>query len=157
MIIKIHIIVQIFQFKIQLVQLISIFINQLKKIDDHWLYKKNKKIIKKKWIYHKYFCKLLNKLWTFIIYNDSYEKIFKTKTEDWIYNPSQYIRNNIIKALDFYASSNKKIDIYSEKRINIYRIYAISMENNLLYLLFLEKYYSPAFSEYCLFMHWFFG
>ena len=53
----------------------------------------------------------------FIIYNDSYEKIFSFQTKEWIYNILVY-NNKINKIVDLLLliSSKEKINIYSKEK-----------------------------------------
>ena len=83
-----------------------------------------------------------------IIYDDSYSKIISYQNEDWIYNAFEF-KNKINKTLNFLAYTKKKIYVYSES----YKISEISMENNLLYLLFMESSYYFSCCENNVFLY----
>ena len=78
------------------------------------------------------------------IYNDSYEKIYKVKKEDWIYNVLVY-KNKMKKNFEFLASSKKNIYIFSEeqnKSQSQYKSTQIHMKDNYcLYFLYMESSY----------------
>jgi hypothetical protein len=125
----------------------STFRRTIKKIGEHIISNKDKNINKKK--YTAEFITEIQNIFVsggtnneLIIYNDSYGKIFSNQTDDWIYNVLEN-ENKISKALSYLACSKKKIYVYSESN----KTNVILMENNLLYLFFMECNYYFACCE----------
>ena len=85
-----------------------------------------------------------------IIYDNSYRKINSLPIEDWIYNVLEY-KNNINKGFDFLAITRKKIYAYSISGLN--KIIENPVNNNLLYLLFLEGSYYFSCCENNVFLY----
>ena len=130
----------------------STFRRTIKKIGEHIISDKDKNINKKK--YTAEFITEIKNIFVsggtnneLIIYNDSYGKIFSNQTDDWIYNVLEN-ENKISKALSYLACSKKKIYVYSEfNKTNV-----IQIENNLLYLFFMECNYYFACCEKDIFL-----
>jgi len=135
--------------------IISTFKNSIKKISDHIISSKDKNDIKKK--YTAEFITEIQNIFVsggtnneLITYNDSYGKIFSNQTDDWVYN-AILSDNKVNKSLIFLASTKKKIYTFSEstkisENENL-------IENNLLYLLFMEGSYYFACCENGVFLY----
>ena len=135
--------------------IISTFSNSIKKIGDHIISNKDKNNIKKR--YTAEFITEIKNIFVsggtnneLITYNNSYGKIFTNQTDDWVYN-SILSDNKMNKALNFLASTKKKIYAFSEstkisENENL-------VENNLLYLLFMEGSYYFACCENDVFLY----
>ena len=135
--------------------IISTFRNLIKKISDHIISSKDKNNIKKK--YTAEFITEIKNIFVsggtnneLITYNDSYGKIVSNQTDDWVYN-SILSDNKMNKALNFLASTKKKIYVFSEStKIGENEN---PIENNLLYLLFMEGSYYFACCENGVFLY----
>ena len=135
--------------------IISTFSNSIKKIGDHIISNNDKNNIKKR--YTAEFITEIKNIFVsggtnneLITYNDSYRKIFTNQTDDWVYN-SFLSENKIYKSLIFLANTKKNIYAFSEstklsENENL-------IENDLLYLLFMEGSYYFACCENGVFLY----